>query len=66
MFLRHTLTKSYDGTDWLLIVNHWGKRDNGVMCTAKEIKFGLKLVRMETDVVTHTCKILLWKKNPEH
>ena len=28
------------------------------MCTGKEIESGLKLVRMETDVATHTCKIL--------
>ena len=35
------------------------------MCTGKEIKSGLKLVRMETDVATNTCKLLLRKK-PEH
>ena len=34
---------------WLKIVNHWDKRDTGVMCTGKEIKSGLKLIRMETD-----------------
>ena len=27
---------------WLKIVNHGDKRDNGVMCTGKEIKSGLK------------------------
>ena len=47
----------------LKIVNHWDKRDNGVMCTGKEIKPGLKLVRI--DVATHTCKLLL-RKTPEH
>ena len=46
---------------WLKIANHWDKRDNGVMCTGKEIKSGLKLVRMEIDVATHTCKRLLRK-----
>ena len=39
------------------------------MCTGKEIKpglhGGLQLVRMETDVATHTYKLLLGKK-PEH
>ena len=35
---------------WRKVVNHWDKRDNGIMCTGKEIKFGLKLLRMETDV----------------
>ena len=29
-----------------------------LVCTRKEIKSGLKLVRMETDVATHTCKLL--------
>ena len=33
----------------LKIVNHWNDHDNGVMCTGKEIRSGLKLVRMETD-----------------
>ena len=41
------------------IVNHWDKRDNGVMCTGKEIQSGLKLVRSETNIVVHTCKLLL-------
>ena len=50
---------------WLKIVNHWDKRDNGVMCTGKEIQSGLKLVRMETDAAAHTCKLPLRKK-PEH
>ena len=50
---------------WLKIVNHLDKRDNGVMCTGKEMKSGLKLVRMETDVETHTRK-LLSRKKPEH
>ena len=45
---------------WLKIVNHWDKRDNGVMHTGKEIKSGFKLVRMETDLAT--CKLLLRKK----
>ena len=31
------------------------------MCTGKEIKSGLKLVQMETDVATHTSKLLLRK-----
>ena len=39
--------------------------DPPLMCTGKEIKSGLKLVRIETDVATHTCKLLLRKK-PEH
>ena len=59
---------SYSGhecTCWLKVVNRWDERDNGVMCTEKEIQSGLKLVRMETDVATHTCKLLLRKK-PEH
>ena len=46
---------------WLKIVNHWDKPDNGVMCAEKEIKPGLKLVRMRTDVASHTCKLLLRK-----
>ena len=46
---------------WFEIVNHWDKRDNSVMCTRKEPKSGLKLVRMETDVATHTCKLILRK-----
>ena len=50
---------------WLKIVNHLDKRDNSVMCTRKEIKSGLKLVLMEIDVETHTCKLILRKK-PEH
>ena len=50
---------------WLKIVNHWDKCDNGVMCTEKEIKPGLKLVRMEINVAAHTCK-LLSRKSPEH
>ena len=33
-----------------------------LLCTRKEIKSGLKLVRMETDVATHTCKLLSRKK----
>ena len=49
----------------LKTVNHWDERDNGILCLGKEIKSGLKLVRMETDVATHTCKLLLRKK-PEH
>ena len=32
-----------------------------LMCTGKEIRSGLKLVRMETDVATQTCKLLLRK-----
>ena len=47
---------------WLKIVSHWDKRDNGVLCTGRDIKFGLTLVGMETDVATHTCKLLLRKK----
>ena len=31
------------------------------MGTGKEIKSGLKLVRMETDIATHTCKLVLRK-----
>ena len=50
---------------WLKIVNHWDKCDSGVTCAAKEIKSGLNLVRMETDVVTHKCK-LLFRKKTEH
>ena len=50
---------------WFKIVNHWDKRDNAVTCTGKEIKYGLKLIRIETNVATHTCKSLLRKK-PEH
>ena len=50
---------------WLKIVNHWDTRENSVMCTGKEIKSGLKLVPVETDVAIHTCK-LLFKKMPEH
>ena len=50
---------------WFKIVDHWNKRENGVMCTRKEIKSGLKSVRMETDIATHTCKLFLRKK-PEH
>ena len=47
---------------WLKIVNHWDKRDHGVMCAGKEIKPGLKLVRMETDISMQTCNLLLRKK----
>ena len=33
-------------------------RTNGVMCPGKEIKSGLKLIRIEeTDVATRTCKL---------
>ena len=35
------------------------------MCARKEITPGLKLVRKETDVATHTCK-LLFRKKAEH
>ena len=52
--------------NWLKIVNHWDKRDNGVIHTGKGIKSGLKLIRMETDVATYTSKLLLRKKTPEH
>ena len=46
---------------WLkVVVPHWDKRDNGVMCTGKEIKSGLKLIRMETDMQAP------FKKKPEH
>ena len=38
---------------FLKIVYHWDKSDDGVMCTGKEIKSGLNLIRMETDVATH-------------
>ena len=31
----------------------------------KKIESGLKLVRMETDMATHTCKLLA-RKRPEH
>ena len=48
-----------------VIQDHWDKGDNGVMYTSKEIESGLKLVRMEADIATHTCKLLLRKK-PEH
>ena len=50
---------------WLKIVNHLDKRDNGVMCTGKEMKSGLKLVRMETDVATHHASSFQ-EKTPEH
>ena len=45
--------------DAKVIVNHWNKPDDGVMCAGKEYKAGLKLVRMKTDVATHTWKLLL-------
>ena len=45
-----------------IIVNHWDKPDDGVMCAGKENKASLKLVRMKTDIATHTCKLLLRKK----
>ena len=41
------------------------KRDNGVICAGEEIKYGLNLVRMETEVATHKSKLILRKK-PEH
>ena len=47
----------------LKIVNQWDKRHNNVTCTWKEVKFGLILVRTETDVTTHTCKFLSRNKN---
>ena len=50
---------------WLKIVNHWDNHDNGVMSTGKEIKSGLKSVRIKTDVATHTFKLLL-RKIPQH
>ena len=59
---------SYSGNKcicWFKIVNHWDKRDNGVMCTRKEIKSGLESVRMKTDLAAHTGK-LLSRKRPEH
>ena len=48
---------------WLKVVHHWDKHDSSVISTEKEIKSGLKLVQMETDVAT-----LLqapFKKKPE-
>ena len=51
--------------DAKVIVNHWDKPDDGVMCAGKENKAGLKLVQMKTGVATPTCKLLLRKKN-EH
>ena len=53
---------SYSGHKWncwLKIVNHWDKRDNEALLTGKEIESNLKLVRMDTDIATHTCKLLL-------
>ena len=47
---------------WLKIANYWDKRNDGVLCTEKEIKSGLKLVRM---VATYTCKLVL-RKITEH
>ena len=41
----------------------WDKRHNNVTCTWKKVKFGLILVRTETDVTTHTCKFLSRNKN---
>ena len=38
--------------DLKLLTMHWNKRDNGAMCTGKEIISGLKLALMETDVAT--------------
>ena len=51
--------------DAKVIVNHWDKPDNGVICAGKENKAGSKLVRMKTDIATHTCKLYFRKKN-EH
>ena len=48
--------------DAKVIVNHCDKPEDDVMCTGKENKAGLKLVRMKTDVATHTSKLLLRKK----
>ena len=46
---------------WLKIVKHWDKRDNGVLCTGKEIKSGLKLARMENIYMPAP-----FKKKPEY
>ena len=43
--------------DAKVTVNHWDKPDDGVMCAGKENKASLKLVRMKTDVATHTCPV---------
>ena len=45
-----------------VIVNHWDKPNDGVICAGKENKASLKLVRMKTDVATHTYKLLLRKE----
>ena len=50
---------------WHKRVNHCDKPDNGVMQAGKEIKSGLKLVRIKTDVAMHTCKLFL-RKEDEH
>ena len=43
---------------WRKTFNHLDKRDNDVMCAVKKIYCGLKLLRMETEVATHKCKLL--------
>ena len=50
---------------WLNIANPRDKYDNSVMCAGKETKSDLKSLGMETDVATHTSKLLLRKKT-EH
>ena len=52
--------------DAKVIVNHWNKTDDGVICAGEENKAGSKLVRMETDVATHTCKLFLRQKKKKH
>ena len=47
----------------LKIANQWDKRHNNITFTWKKVKFGLILVRTETDATTHTCKFLSRNKN---
>ena len=46
----------------LKLLTDWDKPDKGALWTGNEIKFVLKIVRKETDIATHTCKLLLRKK----
>ena len=61
-FLRFTVIQDTNVILGLKLLTTGANLQNGVMCTGKESKSGLKLGRMETDVATHTCKLFLRKK----
>ena len=50
----------------LKIVNQWDKRHNNVTCTWKKVKFGLILVRTETDVTTQYMQVPFKKQKQKN